>query len=114
MTERAFQRALIRKLKKMFPECTVLKNDANYIQGFPDLTVLAKGGWAVLECKAHRNAARQPNQEYYINKLNKIGFARFIYPENKAKVLKELQQWFQRKTITKSPISLTDAMKKAG
>lgn len=97
MTERAFQRALIRKLKKMFPECMVLKNDANYIQGFPDLTVLAKGGWAVLECKAHHNAPRQPNQEYYIDKLSKIGFARFICPENKEKELRELQLWFQRK-----------------
>lgn len=98
MTERVFQRALIRELKILFPECKVLKNDENYIQGFPDLTILAKGGWAVLECKAYRDAPRQPNQEYYIRELSKIGFAKFIYPENKAEELENLKQWFQRKT----------------
>ena len=40
MKESAFQAKLIREIKKRFPGAIVLKNDPNYIQGFPDLTVL--------------------------------------------------------------------------
>lgn len=76
----------------MFPGCIVLKNDPNYIQGFPDLTILYKDRWAVLECKKGNNAKRQPNQKHYVAKLNEMGFSRFIYPENKKEVLDELQR----------------------
>ena len=42
MLERDFQAKLIRDIKKRFPGCIVLKNDASYIQGFPDLTILCR------------------------------------------------------------------------
>ena len=93
--ESQFQARLIRKLKEMFPGCIVLKNDANYIQGFPDLTVLWKDKWALLECKREREAHKQPNQEYYILKGDEMGFARFISPENEEEVLHDLQQAFK-------------------
>ena len=51
MKENRFQAKLIEELKLIFPDCIVLKNDSNYIQGFPDLTVLYGELWAVLECK---------------------------------------------------------------
>lgn len=51
MKESAFQAKLIREIKKRFPGAIVLKNDPNYIQGFPDLTILYKDRWAVLEIK---------------------------------------------------------------
>lgn len=93
MLERTFQAALIREIKALFPGCVVMKNDANYIQGFPDLLVLFENGkWAALECKSRQGAYRQPNQEHYIETLDKMGFARFIFPENKEEVLNELQQ----------------------
>jgi len=93
--ESQFQAKLIRKLKDMFPGCIVLKNDANYIQGFPDLTVLYRNNkWALLECKRGSGAHRQPNQEHYIRKGNEMGFARFISPENEEEVLNDLQQAF--------------------
>ena len=47
--ESKFQKGLIDDLKKRFPGCMVLKNDANYIQGIPDLMVLYKDHWAALE-----------------------------------------------------------------
>jgi len=68
------------------------KNDANYLQGFPDLTILHKNKWAVLECKRSRNDTHQPNQDYYVDVLDEMSFSRFIYPENKEEVLYELQQ----------------------
>ena len=94
--ESQFQARLIQKLKKLFPGCIVLKNDANYIQGFPDLTVLYKNHkWALLECKKDSAARKQPNQEFYILKGDEMGFARFISPENEEEVLNDLQQAFR-------------------
>lgn len=94
MLENKFQAQLIRDLKDRFPDCIILKNDPNYIQGFPDLTVLYKDKWALLEAKRERQASHRPNQDFYIQKANTMSFARFICPENKEEVLYELQQAF--------------------
>lgn len=93
--ESAFQKGLINDLKKRFPGCMVLKNDPNYIQGIPDLLILYEGRWAALECKKAKQASHQPNQDYYVERMNEMSFSRFIYPENKENVLDELQQSFQ-------------------
>lgn len=93
--ESAFQKGLIDDLKKRFPGCMVLKNDPNYIQGIPDLLVLYEGRWAALECKKAKQASHQPNQDYYVERMNEMSFSRFIYPENKESILDELQQSFQ-------------------
>lgn len=95
MLERNFQADLIKDLKKRFPGCIVLKNDPNYIQGFPDLTVFYEDHWALLETKRSKRASHRPNQDYYIDRGNEMSFARFICPENKEEVLNELQQTFQ-------------------
>lgn len=89
--ERQFQGKLIRELKTMFPEAIVLKNDANYIQGIPDLLILFGERWAALECKRERDAARRYNQDFYVSKMNDMSYAAFISPENKEEVLRELQ-----------------------
>lgn len=94
MLERDFQAQLIRELKEMFPGCIVSKMDPNYIQGFPDLLILYKDKWAVLEVKKNAEASRRPNQDYYISVADKMSFARFIYPENKKEVLHELRKAF--------------------
>ena len=93
--ENQFQAQLIRDLKTVFPGCVVLKNDANYLQGFPDLLILHNDKWAALECKREKQAHRQPNQEYYVDKLSKMSYASFICPENRNEVLNELQQTFR-------------------
>ena len=94
MKESAFQRKLIKELKERFPGCVVLKNDASYLQGFPDLTVLYGKYWAVLESKRGPNEPHQPNQDYYVDKLNNMSFSRFIEPGNKEEVLSDLQSTF--------------------
>ena len=95
MLENKFQAKLIKELKEIFPGCKVVKNDPNYIQGFPDLTIFHGPRWAVLECKKSADEKKQPNQEYYVEELNKMSFARFIFPENKEEVLNELRQTFK-------------------
>lgn len=92
MRENTFQPKLIKELEKRFPGCIVLKNDPNYIQGIPDLSVLYKGKWAFLECKKFKDASKQANQEDYINYAKENSFGAFIYPENKEEVLNALEQ----------------------
>lgn len=94
MAENNFQAHLIREIKNIFTGCIVLKNDPNYIQGFPDLLILYENKWAALECKKGEKAIDQPNQEYYIDILDKMSFAAFINPSNKEEVIDELQRTF--------------------
>jgi hypothetical protein len=93
--ERKFQSSLIREIKERFPGSMVLKNDPNYIQGIPDLLVLYNKRWASLECKRSSSSTHQPNQDYYVDKMNKMSFSRFIFPENKEEVLDDLEQSFK-------------------
>lgn len=95
MKESAFQAKVIREIKKRFPGAIVLKNDPNYIQGFPDLTVLYKDRWAVLEIKQSEKASHQPNQDFYILQADKMSVGRFVYPENMMEVLDDLARSFQ-------------------
>lgn len=93
--ESSFQANLIKELKKLFVGCIVLKNDSSYIQGIPDLLVLYKDKWFSLECKKNAKATKRPNQEYYVDLMNKMSFSRFICPENKEEVLQELLRLFK-------------------
>lgn len=96
MLENKFQASLIRELKNEFPGCIVMKNDSSYIQGVPDLLILHKDKWASLEVKRSSNASHQPNQDYYVDKMNEMGFSRFIYPENKDNVMTDLRLYFEK------------------
>lgn len=93
--ESQYQAKLKKKLVAMFPGCIVMKNDPTYIQGIPDLTVLWKNKWALLECKRESEAHKQPNQQYYIDRAKAMSFAAFICPENEEEVLNDLQQAFR-------------------
>lgn len=92
--ESQFQAELIKEIKTLFPGCVVQKLES-YIQGFPDLLILYKSHWALLECKKEAGAKKQANQPYYVEMLDRMSFSRFIYPENKEEVLRELQRSFQ-------------------
>lgn len=96
--ESGFQDRLISDLKEMLPGCMVFKMDQ--IQGIPDLLVLHGDKWFSLECKKSANAKRQPNQEYYVGKMDEMSFSRFVYPENKEEVLDEIQRTYQSRRST--------------
>lgn len=92
--ENKFQAQLIKDIKRSFPGSVVLKNDASYLQGFPDLLILYRDKWAALECKREKDAHRQPNQAYYVDMLNSMSYANFICPENRKEVFDDLHQAF--------------------
>lgn len=94
ITENAYQRQLIRKIKRVFPGAMVLKNDPNYIQGIPDLVVMHGPRWAALEVKRSASSPARPNQEHYIDAMRDMSYARFIYPENEKEIFDELEQLF--------------------
>lgn len=92
--ENEYQAGLIKRIKERFPGSMVLKNDPNYIQGFPDITILYGNSWAVLECKRDASAPHQPNQDYYVDTLNGMSYSAFVYPENEEEVFDGLAQAF--------------------
>lgn len=89
--EARFKGGLKGKLEKLFPGALILESDPDYIQGIPDLLVLWRSKWAALECKADAKARRQTNQKFYVDLMNSMSFAAFIYPENEERVLRDLQ-----------------------
>ena len=95
MKESDFQAGLIKEIKGRFPGCIVMKNDASYIQGIPDLLILHNDKWASLECKKSAKSKHRPNQDYYVDKMNEMSFSAFVYPENKEEVLNDLGRSFE-------------------
>ena len=94
MLENKFQAKLIKKLKNLYPDCIVMKNDPTYIQGIPDLLILYGNKWAALEGKKNASASVRPNQHYYVDLMDCMSFAAFIYPENKDEVINRLRNHF--------------------
>lgn len=92
--ETLFQGKLIRELKELFPGCYIFKQDEQQYQGIPDLLILYGNKWAMLECKESLAAVHQPNQDWYVEVMNNLSFAAFIFPENKEEIIDALKQTF--------------------
>lgn len=101
MRESKFQADLIKELEDLFEGCVVMKQDANYRQGFPDLLILFGNKWAALEVKASGRATLRPNQLYWVDILDGMSFAALICPENKKAILDELQISFGTRRPTR-------------
>lgn len=95
MLENKFKTKLVKEIKERFPGSMVVHLDPTECQGIPDLLVLYKNKWAALEGKKDAKSSHRPNQDYYVEKMNGMSYASFIYPENKEEVLNELQQAFR-------------------
>ena len=101
--ENRFKTKLVGELKRMFPGCVVIHTDPNEMQGIPDLIILYEDRWAALEGKRSANASHRPNQDYYVDLMNRMSFAAFIFPENKEEVLYELSQALRPGGSTRVP-----------
>lgn len=101
MTEGEYKTKLKEKLEEILPGCIILKNDANYKQGIPDLIILHGKKWAMLEAKKSSKSSHQPNQDHYIEVLNKMSYASFVYPENESEVLNAIQKTFRTRRPTR-------------
>lgn len=95
MLENKFKTKLKREIKRRFPGSIVLHLDPNEIQGIPDLLVLYNDTWAALEGKKTARASHRPNQDYYVDLMNQMSYASFIYPENMEEVLDEMEEIFE-------------------
>ena len=103
--ETQYQRGVVKKIRTLFPGCVVLRTDPTQLQGIPDVLVLYKDRWALLEFKKSANEPTQPNQEYRVREFREMSYASFIFPENEERVLRELQQALgsRRKTRISQP-----------
>ena len=91
--ENEYQPELKKRIEARIPGCRIFKNDANQIQGFPDLSVHYHGRVAYLEVKRSAHEKKQPNQEYYVKTLSDEGaFASFIFPENEKETLDAMER----------------------
>ncbi len=95
MLENKFKTQLVKEIETRLPGSLVFHLDPNERQGAPDLLVLYQDRWAALEGKKEKDASHRPNQDYYVNLMNRMSFARFIYPENREEILNELQRSFK-------------------
>lgn len=94
MNECQYQRRIIRRIYREYPEVVVVRTNPQLQQGIPDLIVLSRRNWVALELKRSRTARHRPNQSYWLDRLGLIGFARFLYPENEQEVFNEIQTLF--------------------
>lgn len=94
MLENKFKTNLIKEIRARFSGAIVLHTNPPP-QGIPDLLVLCGGRWAALEGKRENSSSHRPNQDYWIEKMDKMSFARFVSPENKEEVLNAMEQTFK-------------------
>ena len=97
MLESVYQAGLILRIIQRFGphRTTVQINDPNMPgkQGYPDLTVYIGPKWFALEVKAAEKSKKRPNQQYWIDKINREQtFAAFIYPENEEEVFRAMER----------------------
>ena len=91
--ESNFERNLVKEIKKRFPEAIVTK--LKDTQGIPDRLILYRNKWASLECKREEHASHRPNQDWYVDRMNNMSFSRFVFPENKDEVMRDLTAFFE-------------------
>lgn len=92
MLESKFKTKLIKEIKVRLPGSFVFHLDPSERQGVPDLIVLYRNKWAVLEGKKSSKATHRPNQDIYVRLFDDMSFARIIFPENAKEVLDEMER----------------------
>lgn len=108
--ESSFQSEVIHELKRMWPDSVVRKNPPGYDNGFPDIVAYVGDTWGMFECKRSEHERHRPNQDWWVERLNEMSFARFIFPENKDEVLREFGDYVRGNSRT----DIYEAVKEEG
>ena len=95
--ETKFKKMFKKKLKRLYPECIIVEADPTYFWSVPDVYFFLGSFWAALEFKRTEGSSRRPNQEYWVEVLDKMSFARFVYPGVEEEVLSELEAAIQNR-----------------
>lgn len=100
MTEKKLQTEIIKFLQSK--GAYVLKNDATYRQGVPDLSFWHPDLSGFIEVKAHKNSSFRPLQQKTIQVLEDMGlFVRVIYSENWPEYKTSFEQWLDVYPVNK-------------
>lgn len=92
--ESKVQADFIKKIERRFQGCIVLKNDATYKQGVPDLLVLYGRHWAAVEMKRDEDMCFRPNQEWYLERMGSMSFSALVWPGCEEDVLDDMARAF--------------------
>lgn len=92
MGETKFKATFLKMVKDEFPDCIILRTDPTHIRGIADIVILNNDKWVALEFKDYEDAPKQPNQPYYISKMDGMSYASFVYPENSREVFRAIQR----------------------
>jgi len=94
VTEKKLQAEIIKFLQSR--GAYVLKNDANYRQGVPDLSFWHPDLSGMIEVKATEKSPFRPLQEKTLQKLEEMGiFVCVIYRENWPQMQANFEQWME-------------------
>jgi hypothetical protein len=92
--ESKFKKRFKEDVVNRFPQVEIFEPNATAKRSSPDMVILGDNCWAALEFKRSEDADKQPNQDYRVSKLNEIGYANFVYPENEEEILHDLEKLF--------------------
>jgi hypothetical protein len=95
MLESEFKKQAKERIIERFPYLDLdFINTKPFNRSMPDTFVIGPWTWAALEFKRSELAAQQANQDYHIERLNRKGYASFVFPENLEEVLNDLETVF--------------------
>lgn len=100
--ETDFRDEFLEDIKDLFPGCMIFVMDPQiHGPGIPDRLVLYKDSWAALEFKRSLSAAKQKNQDWYVDVMNDMSFAAFVHPGNREEIINELCETFGARRPTR-------------
>lgn len=90
--ESGYKAKVVRYIREeLLPGCILTTGNSASLQGIPDVFIVYHNKWAMLEFKRSPTEEHQPNQDWYVDRMNEWSFAAFIFPENEEEVLRDLQ-----------------------
>lgn len=96
MLENKFKKIIRKEIENRLLNSIIIFNDPQMsFQGIPDILVLWKNKWAMLEVKKSKSEPFRPNQEYYLEMFNDMSYASMICPENMEEIIDELESTFR-------------------